>query len=120
MAAAFETTFQEMQTYLGVEIQRQWSDHAIDRAIARTTPYLLALFSVVTLSAAHLPSRACRSANTAAWSPEAAPTFSDALAAVRRAVWREQHVQVSPRQTDRRTIPLGMPKAWIYALCNAA
>ncbi len=42
-----ETTFEEVRTHLGVETQRQWSD----RAIARTTPCLLALFSIVTLLA---------------------------------------------------------------------
>ena len=36
-----EVTFQEVRTHLGVETQRQWSD----RAIARTTPILLGLFS---------------------------------------------------------------------------
>ena len=40
-----ETTFQEVRTHLGVETQRQWSD----RAILRTTPVLLGLFSLITL-----------------------------------------------------------------------
>ena len=43
-----EVTFQEARAHLGVETQRQWSD----KAIARTTPCLLALFSIVTLLAA--------------------------------------------------------------------
>ena len=41
-----EVTFQEVRTHLGVETQRQWSD----RAIARTTPILLGLFSWITLA----------------------------------------------------------------------
>ena len=45
-----EVTFQEVRAHLGVETQRQWSD----RAIARTTPLLLGMFSWVTLAAAHL------------------------------------------------------------------
>src|SRR5918997_4716655 len=45
-----EVTFREARDHLGVETQRQWSD----RAIARTTPCLLALFSVVTLLATRL------------------------------------------------------------------
>ena len=45
-----EVTFQEVRAHLGVETQRQWSD----LAIARTTPCLLGLFSVVTLLAAQL------------------------------------------------------------------
>ena len=40
-----EVTFEETRAHLGVETQRQWSD----RAIARTTPCLLGLFSLITL-----------------------------------------------------------------------
>ena len=40
-----EVTFAEVRRHLGVETQRQWSD----LAIARTTPALLGLFSLVTL-----------------------------------------------------------------------
>jgi DDE superfamily endonuclease len=40
-----EVTFAEVRRHLGVETQRQWSD----KAIARTTPALLGLFSLVTL-----------------------------------------------------------------------
>ena len=42
-----EVTFEEACRHLGVATQRQWSEPAI----ARTTPVLLALFSVVTLLA---------------------------------------------------------------------
>ena len=111
-----ETTFGEVRTHLGVETQRQWSDSGI----ARTTPCLLALFSIVTLLAGRLPARQRRSATGATWYPKARPTFSDTLAAVRRAIWREQHFQTSPRHTDRRKLPFRLPQAWAYALCNAA
>jgi len=40
-----ETTFEEMRAHLGLETQRQWSD----LAIARTTPVLFALFSMIVL-----------------------------------------------------------------------
>jgi len=42
-----EVTFEEARRHLGLETQRQWSD----LAIARTTPALLGLFSLVTLLA---------------------------------------------------------------------
>ncbi|WP_407572944.1 transposase [Deinococcus altitudinis] len=42
-----EVTFEEVRAHLGVETQRQWTD----LAIARTTPALLGLFSLVTLMA---------------------------------------------------------------------
>lgn len=45
-----EVTYQEVRLHLGVETQRQWSD----LAIARTTPILFGLFSVVTLAAHNL------------------------------------------------------------------
>src|SRR3954451_16259246 len=48
-----ETTFAEVRAKLGVESQRQWSD----LAIARTTPCLLGLFSLVTLFATDLHRR---------------------------------------------------------------
>ena len=42
-----EVTFEEARAHLGLETQRPWSD----QAIARTTPILLALFSLVTVLA---------------------------------------------------------------------
>ena len=63
-----EVTFQEARAHLGVETQRQWSD----KAIARTTPCLLALFSIVTLLAARLPARERRQIAAAAWYRQAA------------------------------------------------
>ena len=42
-----EVTFEEARAHLGMETQRQWSD----LAIARTTPVLLGLFSIVALMA---------------------------------------------------------------------
>ncbi len=42
-----EVTFEEARAHLGVESQRQWSSPAI----MRTTPALLALFSIVTIVA---------------------------------------------------------------------
>jgi hypothetical protein len=77
-----EVTFEEARAHLGLETQRQWTT----RAVGRTTPCLLGLISVVVLMAhaAHpdrLPMR------QAAWYPKPEPTFSDALAAVRRHLW---------------------------------
>src|SRR5262249_40357227 len=41
-----EVTFEEARAHLGMETQRQWND----RAIARTTPALLSLYSIITLT----------------------------------------------------------------------
>jgi hypothetical protein len=111
-----EVTFQEARAHLGIETQRQWSD----KAIGRTTPCLLALFSIVTLLAARLPARERRYITSAAWYRKPQPTFSDALAAVRRSLWREQGLVTSSRRGDRTKRRRAVPAPWAYALCHAA
>jgi hypothetical protein len=86
-----EVTFEEARAHLGLETQRQWTT----RAVGRTTPCLLGLFSVVVLMAHaahpdHLPTR------RAAWYPKPEATFSDALAAVRRHLWADCATRNSP------------------------
>jgi DDE superfamily endonuclease len=81
-----EVTFAEVRAHLGVETQRQWSD----KAILRTTPVLLGLFSIVTLWAHDLAKSRKFKPKTTAWYPKAVLTFSDAIAAVRREIWHNQ------------------------------
>jgi hypothetical protein len=86
-----EVTFEEVRAHLGLSTQRQWST----LAIARTTPCLLGLFSLVVLMAHalhpdHLPTR------QAAWYPKAEPTFVDALATVRRHLWEQRNSPIPP------------------------
>ena len=111
-----EVTVQETRAHLGIETQRQWSD----KAIARTTPCLLALFSIVTLLASKLSPRERRRVATAAWYAKPRPTFADALAAVRRALWREQGLVTSFRRGHRMKRRFALPTSWAYALCQAA
>jgi hypothetical protein len=79
-----EVTFEEVRRHLGVETQRQWSD----KAIARTTPLLLGLFSWITLVAHvfHLSGHPVATRQSA-WYTKTLPTFSDALALVRHQLW---------------------------------
>ena len=79
-----EVTFAEVRAHLGVETQRQHSD----RAIARTTPVLLALFSLVTLLGERLVRRGTLPVRQTAWYAKGEPTFSDTLAAVRSHFWQ--------------------------------
>jgi hypothetical protein len=111
-----EVTFHEARAHLGIETQRQWSD----RAIARTTPALLGLFSLVTLLAhelrpgQHLPVR------QAAWYTKPLPTFADALAQVRRELWAVPVFSLSPRSADRVEIPRSLWDRMADALAYAA
>ena len=90
-----EVTFEEARRHLGVETQRQWSD----KAIARTTPLLLGLFSWVVLVAEQLDRLGQPvTARQSAWYAKTRPTFSDALAVVRQHLWqqRESFLMSSP------------------------
>src|SRR5512140_3765136 len=60
---SMEVTFEEARAHLGLETQRQWSD----LAIARTTPVLLGLFSLVTLAAGRYHEAGLLSAEQTAW-----------------------------------------------------
>jgi hypothetical protein len=111
-----EVTFREVRDHLGVETQRQWSD----RAIARTTPCLLGLFSVVTLLATRLSRHARLHASAAAWYRKQRPTFADTLAAVRRQLWREQGFLTSRRTRQPTKLRPALRDGIVHALCYAA
>lgn len=113
-----ETTFQEVREHLGVETQRQWSD----LAILRTTPALLGLYSLITVWAHGLmaaPGTAVRP-HPAAWYNKSRPTFSDAIAAVRRVLWTPQDFSMSRCQTESVEIPARLLKRFVETLCLAA
>jgi hypothetical protein len=97
-----EVTFAEARRHLGVETQRQWSD----AAVARATPALLGLYSLVAPRARDLHARGALPHRRAAWYRKEEPTFSDALAAVRRSLWAEAaRFPASPRAADRVEVP---------------
>lgn len=85
-----EVTFAEVRRHLGVETQRQWSDLAIDR----TTPCLMALFSIVCLFANSLNNLKVQPNHTA-WYKKKGVTFSDVLAAVRLAIFQKSKLLIS-------------------------
>jgi hypothetical protein len=111
-----EVTFREVRDHLGVETQRQWSD----RAVARATPCLLGLFSVVTLLAARLGRHERLRITATAWYRKGRPTFSDTLAAVRRHVWREQGFLASRHAAEAAKLSPALREGIAYALCYAA
>ncbi len=95
-----EVTFEETRRHLGpgraVESQRQWSD----LAIARTTPVLMGLFSLVNLWADKLQKQQGIEAQCSAWYLKKHPTFSDAIALVRQRIWSKQKFLTSSSQTE--------------------
>ena len=111
-----EVTFREVRDHLGVETQRQWSD----KAIARTTPCLLGLFSLVTLLGRQLTPHARRAAATSAWYRKQRPTFSDTLAAVRREIWRGRGFVISRSTANMTKLRPALQSAITYALRHAA
>jgi hypothetical protein len=111
-----EVTFREVRDHLGVETQRQWSDNAI----ARTTPCLFALFSIVALLATRLDRHARLRVSATAWYRKEHPTFSDTLAAVRRQIWAEQGLITSRHSPEPTKLPAALREAVAYALCHAA
>ena len=96
MRWSVEVTFEEARAHLGLETQRQWSD----RAIARTTPVLLALFSLVTVLALKLSQGGQIPVPVTAWYHKAEPTFADCLALVRRHLWRTRYLVNSAAQAE--------------------
>jgi hypothetical protein len=101
MRWSVEVTFEESRAHLGLETQRQWSD----LAIARTTPVLLALFSLVSVLALQLSQDGQIPVPETAWYHKADPTFSDCLALVRRHLWRARYLVNSAPEAEIMQLP---------------
>jgi hypothetical protein len=101
MRWSLEVTFAEARTHLGFETQRQWSD----QAIARTTPVLLGLFSLVTLLALRLNQSDPIPVPATAWYHKVEPTFADCLALVRRLLWRARYLVNSTPEAESMQFP---------------
>ena len=93
----------------------QWSDKAIER----TTPALLGLYSLITLWAGDLL-RQGAVPYAAAWYRKSAFTFTDAIAAVRRQIWIGDITDTSPHHRDVHKIPPDRLIRMADALCFAA
>jgi hypothetical protein len=111
-----EVTCAEARAHLGIETQRQWND----RAIARTTPALFALYSLVALMAHTLIQPEARMIRASAWYAKERPTFSDAIALVRRSLWTQGHFSTSGQQADLIKIPRSLLERLTDVVCYAA
>lgn len=113
---SIETTFALVRAHLGVETQRQWSD----KAIARTTPVLLGLFSLVTLLADSLAQQGLLVSEVSSWYVKPHPTFSDAIACVRTYLWRETNFCTSANEVIHVKMSQHQYQLWQGALVWAA
>jgi len=111
-----EVTFEEARRHLGRESRRQGSD----LAIARTTPCLQGLFSVVTLMTHRLQQQGRLSVRQSAWYEKPLPTFSDAIAAVRREAWQAESFVTSRPEAQTLKIPRATWERLTDALAYAA
>ena len=112
-----EATFQEARQRLGFETQRHWSE----KAIRRSAPALLALFSVVTLFAHQHMTKDANAVRRTAWYDKRYPTFSDALAVVRKELWAAERTFCgSSTASETVKVPREFVERLTDALCYAA
>lgn len=85
-----EVTFEETRRHLGMETQRQWSDKAIDR----TTPCILASYSIINLMALEMTKSKGENIpiQTSSWYKKTHTTFSDVLAYMRAHILRKKYI----------------------------
>jgi DDE superfamily endonuclease len=111
-----EATFQEVRQRLGFETQRQWSELAIQR----TAPALLGLFSLVTLFAHWRMTQGSGAVRRASWYRKSHPTFSDALALVRKELWANSTFCGSSREAETVKVSRDFVERLTDAVCYAA
>lgn len=87
-----EVTFEETRAHLGMETQRQWSN----KAIARTTPLLMGLYSLIVLWALKMKEAHKIIPLSTTWYRKGNEvTFSDILTFIRQRIWRETYFSKS-------------------------
>jgi hypothetical protein len=116
-----EVTFAETRAHLGIETQRQWSD----QAIARTTPLLMALLSVLVLVAVkmHETKKLVVQETTSWYDKKGELTLADILMVIRRSIWVKMYFSISKNHeenTDSLKITEKNANLLIYQLALAA
>ncbi len=108
-----EVTFEETRRHLGIETNRQWSN----KAIARTTPCLMGMFSLVSLVAQELSEAGKLKMREAVWYKKQMATFSDAIRCVRQQIWEWQSLQTSSAEVEMIKIPRSYLECLTDTLC---
>lgn len=111
-----EVTFEELRAHLGFETQRQWSD----LAIARTTPMLFSLFSLVVLMVNQLIRDGNVPVQDYAWYHKSEATFSDAIALVRRHIWKSYYYVNSSQRYESSLLSERFFNIVLDTLCYAS
>ena len=88
--------------------------------MARTTPALLSLDAIVTLTAHLLIEKGLTSVRSTAWYRKTRPTFAEAIALVRRQWWEHRSFSTSQQDTEMIQIPRALLERFTEALCYAA
>jgi hypothetical protein len=110
-----EVTFEECRAHLGIETQRQWSD----LAIARSTPCLFGLYSLVALLGHALHPNGSIPFQPTAWYHKRQATFSDVLATVRRQFWGNFSYSTSTLDPNLLLIPRSDVSRLAHAVCSS-
>lgn len=108
-----EVTFEETRRHLGIETNRQWSA----KAIQRTTPSLMGLFSLVAMVAQELSKNGKLKIRQAVWYQKEVATFSDALGCVRQQIWERQSFQRSENEWEIIKVPRSYLECLTDTLC---
>ena len=88
--------------------------------MARTTPALLSLDALMTLTTQLLNAKGAPCGRSTAWYRTTRPTFADAMALVRRPVWEPLHFSTSSQETEMIKMPRALFERFIDAVCYAA
>ena len=111
-----EVTFEDARAHLGLETQRQWND----LAIARTTPALFGMYSLIVLIAYRLLKGQALPIHHTAWYTKPEATFSDVIAFVRQHLWENTEFLHSHNLGRPVPIPEHVLHTLIDILCYAA
>jgi hypothetical protein len=109
-----ETTFQEMRSLLGLETTRGWCR----RTVLRMAPCLFGLYTAVALIYSRLPES--KRTGRVGWPGKEGVTFSDALMAVRRWLWREWVFPQAGVAPVVQKLPEPVQDLLLYGLAPAA
>jgi hypothetical protein len=111
-----ETTFQEVRSHFGFETPRQRTA----KSVLRTAPCLLGLFSLVSLIFVQYARRHPIRPLCTPWYAKTEPTFSDAIATVRRLLWSETIFETPSQHEAFEKLPRHLRRILLDRLSLAA